>query len=88
MLDLPRPALAGGERKAIESDMNPAQQAAMDTYGREPQPIPQNPRKALPDNMAALYGDAAKLALDLRLYNPGAADDPQGRPEQGRGQNL
>lgn len=82
MLDIPRPKIAGGERRAIVNELSKAQREVMSGLQERAAAIRANPRDALPDNMAALYTDAQKMALDPRMLNPSAEDHPDSRLNQ------
>ena len=80
MLDVPRPDLYGGKRKAIATEMSEEQEAYRDEeLSRRAKAIEADPRNALPDNMLAIFGDAQKMAIDLRMVKANAVDDPGSR---------
>lgn len=78
-LKLPIPELVGGARQGIETPLSDAQSAYMADLQKRGEDIRRDPRGSLPDNMLALFGDAQKMAMDIRMVDPGAADDPEGR---------
>jgi N12 class adenine-specific DNA methylase len=79
MVKLPIPELAGGERQAVMTELTEAQEHALEHLRERAASIRKDPRKAMPDNMLAVYTDAQKLSMDLRMLHPGAEDDPHGR---------
>lgn len=79
MLDIPRPAIAGGERRVVLSTMNPDQEEFQHDLQARAASIRSNPRKAMPDNMLTVFGDGGKMAMDARMVNAYAPDDPNGR---------
>jgi N12 class adenine-specific DNA methylase len=79
MVDLPRPALKGGDRRAIVSELSAAQQEYLEGLRARAEGIRKDPRGALPDNMLTVYGDAGKMTLDMRLLDPHAQDEPGNR---------
>ena len=82
MLDIPRPKLAGGERQVVISEMNPDQEAFQKKLQGRAADIRRNPREALPDGMLVVFGDGGKMAMDARMVDPDAGDDPKGRLSQ------
>ena len=82
MLDTPRPSLAGGERRAIVSELSEDQAKIMEDLQQRAAAIRRNAREALPDNMLAVYTDALKLAMDPRMLRRWAVDNPEGRINQ------
>ncbi|MGC4052870.1 MAG: 2'-5' RNA ligase family protein [Paludibaculum sp.] len=70
MLDLPRPELRGGERTIVSSEMNDAQLQVMEDLQRRAERVRKDPRRALPDNMLAIFTDAQKAAMDIRMLEP------------------
>jgi N12 class adenine-specific DNA methylase/adenine-specific DNA methylase len=79
MVDLPRPAVAGGGRRAIELQLSEAQEEYLKGLRSRAETIRDDPRKAMPDNMLAVYGDAGKMTLDMRLVDRDAQDEPGNR---------
>lgn len=79
MIDIPRPAIAGGKRIGIEQQLTDEQEDYLASLRQRAEGIRRDPRNSLPDNMLAVYGDAAKMAMDIRMVRPGAPDDPHGR---------
>ncbi len=76
MLDLPRPALEGGKPQVVACPMSDAQadlqRGLIERYDKlRSQRI--DPRE---DNALAVTTDGRKLALDPRLFDPAAPDDP------------
>lgn len=79
LLDLPRPALAGGKPATVSCPMSESQaaiqQELVDRYERiRSQKV--DPRE---DNALAITTDGRKLALDPRLLDASAADDPDSK---------
>lgn len=79
MIDIPRPTIVGGKRQAIEQQLTDEQEDYLEGLRARAKGIRDDPRGSLPDNMLAVYGDAAKMAMDVRMVRPGAPDDPHGR---------
>lgn len=79
MLNIPRPELVGGARRALETEMVPGQEEFLKTLHARGRAVRANPSAAAPDNMLAIYTDAQKMALDLRMVDPNAVRDPNGR---------
>ena len=79
MLDIPRPHV---RQQEMLTDMNEQQVAALKKLQTRASSIRTNPSKALPDNMAAVYTDAAKMALDVRTLDPNGEDHPANRLNQ------
>lgn len=82
MLAIPRPELAGGERQSMVNQLSAAQRYYMQALQSRAAKIRQNARKALPDNMLAIYGDAQLMALEVRMVMPQASDSPESRLNQ------
>ena len=82
MLDIPRPEFAGGQRRSIVSELTEAQKDIMQDLQSRAAGMRADPRGALPDNMAALYTDAQLMALDARMLDPDAPDEPSNRLNQ------
>lgn len=79
MLDLPRPALKGGKPEIVSCPMSDSQATLqtelVERYDRlRSQKI--DPRV---DNALAITTDGRKLALDARMLDPNAADDPHSK---------
>lgn len=79
MLNVPRPELVGGARRALETQISPGQEAFLHTLHARGARIRSNPSAAAPDNMLAIFTDAQKMSLDLRMVDPNAVRDPNGR---------
>lgn len=79
MVDIPRPAIAGGKRAPIEQQLSTEQEDYLEELRERAKRIRNDPRGSLPDNMLSVYGDAAKMAMDIRMVRPGAPDDPYNR---------
>jgi N12 class adenine-specific DNA methylase len=79
MVNLPRPEIAGGGRRAVQMELSEAQQEFLDGLRARAKSIRADPRGAMPDNMLAVYGDAGKMTLDMRLVDPEAQDEPDNR---------
>ncbi len=82
MLDIPRPEFAGGQRRSIVSELTDAQKDIMQDLQSRAAGMRADPHGALPDNMAALYTDAQLMALDARMLDPDAPDEPDNRLNQ------
>jgi hypothetical protein len=82
MIKLPIPNLVGGERMGATSDLTEYQEEILKDLQRRAENIKSDPRNALPDNMLAVYSDAAKMAMDARMINPAIPDNPDGRLTQ------
>ena len=82
MIKLPIPNLVGGERMGVTSDLTEAQEEILKDLQRRAENIKKDPRNALPDNMLAVYSDAAKMAMDARMIDPTLSDNPDGRLTQ------
>jgi N12 class adenine-specific DNA methylase len=79
MLNIPRPAVAGGGRQVVISEMNPQQEQFQQDLQQRAGSIRSNPRKALPDSMVVVFGDGGKMAMDIRMVDEAGVDDPEGR---------
>lgn len=79
MLDIPRPNLAGGERRVVLTHMSPDQIHFQEHLQARAAGIRSNPRGAFPDNMLVVFGDGGKMAMDIRLVDPRGKDDPDSR---------
>lgn len=79
MIDIPRPEIVGGKRQAVETQLTDEQDDFLQELRQRAKGIRDDPRGSLPDNMLAVYGDAAKMAMDIRMVRPEAPDDPNGR---------
>lgn len=83
MVNLKVPSLAGGARKPILTELNEDQKLYLEQDLRpRGASIRADPRRAMPDNMLAVYMDAEKMALDARMVMPHALDDPGSRLNQ------
>lgn len=71
MLDIPRPEPI---QHTVTTELNQAQIALMQDLQSRAQAIRADPRKAMPDNMLSIYGDAQKLSLDARFLDQSAED--------------
>jgi N12 class adenine-specific DNA methylase len=71
MLDIPRPEPV---QHVVTTDLNPAQIELMEELQGRAQAIRADPRKAMPDNMLSIYGDAQKLSLDARFLDSSAGE--------------
>jgi N12 class adenine-specific DNA methylase len=72
MVKLPIPEIIGGERRAIMTDLTDGQAEYLTELRARAEGIRRDPRRSLPDNMLAVYTDAQKMALDLRMVDAGA----------------
>ncbi|HEY0074981.1 MAG TPA: N-6 DNA methylase [Abditibacteriaceae bacterium] len=78
---LPTPELDGGEPKIVTAPANPELKAYMETLQERAKILMQgdeNGRRPDPseDNFLKITSDGRKAALDLRLMEPGASDNP------------
>jgi hypothetical protein len=76
MLNLPRPALQGGKPTTVACPMSEAQRAIQDSLVSRYEAIRSGTVKPWEDNALAVTTDGRKLALDARLLDAQAADDP------------
>jgi N12 class adenine-specific DNA methylase len=76
MLNIPRPT---AKRESIVTNMTDSQMEYMEGLQARGGAIRANPRKAFPDNMLAVFTDATKASLDIRMVDPNGTDDPDSR---------
>ena len=76
MLDLPRPRLAGGKPTVIACPMSEAQRTIQEQLIARYEAIRSGKVKPWEDNALAITTDGRKLALDARLLDAHATDDP------------
>ena len=79
MLDIPRPAIAGGGRRAVERGLSSQQQEFLTRLQGRASRIRANARAAMPDNMLSIFGDATAMTLDVRIVDSAAHDDRTNR---------
>src|SRR5262249_18488195 len=79
MLPLPRPALKGGKPHIIACSMSEEQRAIQDSLVERYEAIRSGKVKPWEDNALAVTTDGRKLALDARLLNASATDDPRSK---------
>jgi hypothetical protein len=76
MLHIARPKV---KEEMVVGEMSEAQEQYLEELQSRAVTIRNDPRKALPDNLLAVFGDATKMALDIRLARPDAPDHPNSR---------
>ena len=76
MLDLPRPALAGGKAQVVACPMSEAQAAQQRELIARYERVRSTKVDPREDNALAITTDGRKLALDARLLSAAAADFP------------
>jgi hypothetical protein len=76
MLNLPRPSLAGGKPIVIACPMSEVQHAIQEQLVAGYEAIRSGTVKPWEDNALAITTDGRKLALDARLLDAHAIDDP------------
>lgn len=76
MLDLPRPALEGGKPHVVACPMSDAQAAIQQKLVERYERLRSQKVDPREDNALAITTDGRKLALDARLIDAGAADEP------------
>jgi len=79
MLDVPRPKVRGGARRLMQNELDEAQHAEMNDLQGRAGSIRADARKAMPDNMAAIYTDAQKIVMDARMMDEAHPDTPGNR---------
>ncbi|MEK7325366.1 MAG: hypothetical protein AAB217_08955, partial [Chloroflexota bacterium] len=73
-LGLPRPRLEGGKATGVSAPASPRLKKYISSLVTRAENLGHvDPRE---DNMLKITGDGRKAALDMRLVNPGAEDDP------------
>jgi len=76
MLNLPVPEISGGKPKTISVEASPRLKAYVETLVRRAEMIKDGMVKPGVDNMLAVTNDGRRSALDLRLVDPEAEDEP------------
>lgn len=77
MLDIPNlPQIKGGKAQVIATDATDAQKAVMADFILRAEAIHKGKVKPEEDNMLKLTGEARLMAIDPRLVNPRAENDP------------
>lgn len=77
MLDIPNlPQIKGGKAQVIATDATDAQKAVMVDFILRAEAIHKGKVKPEEDNMLKLTGEARLMAIDPRLVNPRAENDP------------
>ena len=79
MLDLPRPRLAGGKPAVIACPMSEAQRAIQEQLIARYEAIRSGKVKPWEDNALAITTDGRKLALDARLLDAHATENPDSK---------
>lgn len=77
MLHLERPNIKGGKAEVISTDVTEYQQAIMDQFVTRAEAIRAGKVKPYEDNMLKLTGEARLMAIDPRLIDKSAPNDPQ-----------
>lgn len=75
MLNLPRPAVAGGKPHVIAAPASPELKAYVQTLVERSQRLKGGGVDPRDDNMLKITGDGRKAALDMRLVSPGVHVD-------------
>lgn len=76
MLNLPVPKLKGGKMRTISAKASEQQMAYLQSLVKRAAAIKGKPVKKGGDNMLVIGTDGQKSALDIRLVDPGAPDNP------------
>ena len=79
MLDIKRPELKDGKYKIVVSEASDYVKERMQEMVKRAEAIHRGAVDPKDDNMLRITNDGRKLALDMRLINPLAADDPNGK---------
>lgn len=79
MLDLPRPKLKGGKPQTVATAMTDAQAAIQQELVERYERLRSQKIDPRVDNALAITTDGRKLALDARMLDPNAPDDPHSK---------
>ncbi len=79
MLNLPRPKLRGGGVRIIEAEMSARETAIMESLVARAEAIKGKRAEKGGDNMLKIMSEGLQLATDIRLLNPEAAPNVQGK---------
>jgi len=79
MLDLPRPKLAGGKPAVIACPMSEAQRAIQEQLIARYEAVRSGKVKPWEDNALAITTDGRKLALNARLLDANATENPESK---------
>lgn len=79
MLQLPVPAIAGGKPQTISVEASHELKQYVQGLVKRAEDIRNGIVKPAEDNMLAVTNDGRKAALDLRLIDPAAADNPESK---------
>lgn len=79
MLNLPVPKLVTGKHQIMVIEPSPEVKAYVKTLVERAEAIRNRQVKPEEDNMLAITGDGQKVALDMRLIDPTAAFEPNGK---------
>ena len=79
MLNLPRPRLRGGAVQIVEAQMSAREAAIMESLVARAEAIKGKRAEKGGDNMLRIMSEGLQLATDIRLLNPDAAPNPQGK---------
>ena len=77
MLHLSRPAIKGGKAEVISTDATEYQKKIMEEFVQRAEAIRANEVDPREDNMLKLTGEARLMAIDPRLIDKTAPNDPQ-----------
>ncbi len=77
MLQLPRPKLKNGKVTVVQTELSPLEALYMESLVERAEAIKGKPPGS--DNMLKILGEGLKLATDIRLLNPAAAFNPNGK---------
>ncbi len=79
MLDLPRPKLKNGQVTVVETDLSGRELDIMEQLVRRADAIKGKRTEAGGDNMLKIMGEGLRLATDIRLLDPDAHFNPEGK---------
>ena len=79
MLNLPRPKLKGGAVQIVEAEMSERESAMMQSLVERAEAIKGKRAEKGGDNMLKIMSDGLKLATDIRLIDPDATPNPEGK---------
>jgi N12 class adenine-specific DNA methylase len=81
-LKLPKPKMSGGKPKVNEIEPSEAQENFIQELGKRAEAIRKREVSPDEDNMLKVTTDGRKAALDMRMVDSGAADDPDSKLNQ------
>ena len=79
MLQLPRPKLKAGQVSVVETELSERELEIMDGLVQRAEAIKGKRASAGGDNMLKILGEGLRLATDIRLLDPDAPANPEGK---------